>query len=495
MISIIKSFIKYETKLFPYLILIILFGCTPQISFISPDKTIIPTTENLNPAILPVTTRPIFSPGELVDYIAQNGDTLPALASHFNTTVSEIRANNPVLPENVTTLPSGLPLKIPIYYQPLWGSSFQILPDSLFINGPAQIGFDPVSFVNSKQGWFKNYEFFAGTRNRIGGELITHIADNYSISPRVLLAILEYQTAALTIENNNNSFDDYPLGVQEYVHRGLYRQLLWAANTLNNGYYGWRTGRLSSFEHTDGSLERPDPWQNAASVAIQYYFAKVFSPNDYQIAVSSQGFSNTYRLLFGDPWENVIVHIPGSLQQPAMLLPFEAGQKWTYTGGPHTGWGEGDPLSAIDFAPPAVEGCNRSNEWVTAMADGIIARSEPAVEVLDLDGDGDERTGWVVFYLHIGNEGTVPVGTRVKPRQPIGNPSCEGGEATGTHVHIARKYNGEWIPADGPLAFNVEGWVAQNGTAPYQGKLVRYGEVIRACDCSDMASQIQAQTP
>ncbi len=35
----------------------------------------------------------------------------------------------------------------------------------------------------------------------------------------------------------------------------------------------------------------------------------------------------------------------------------------------------------------------------------------------------------------------------------------QGGEVTGTHVHIARKYNGEWILADGPLAFNLEGWI------------------------------------
>lgn len=31
------------------------------------------------------------------------------------------------------------------------------------------------------------------------------------------------------------------------------------------------------------------------------------------------------------------------------------------------------------------------------MADGVIARTGPAIAVLDLDGDGDERTGWVIF--------------------------------------------------------------------------------------------------
>ena len=70
--------------------------------------------------------RPNYAPGELVDYTAQIGDTLPALAAHFNTTELEIRENNPILPQDVTTLPTGLPLKIPIYYEALWGSQYQI---------------------------------------------------------------------------------------------------------------------------------------------------------------------------------------------------------------------------------------------------------------------------------------------------------------------------------------------------------------------------------
>ncbi|MCK4490697.1 MAG: LysM peptidoglycan-binding domain-containing protein, partial [Anaerolineales bacterium] len=75
----------------------------------------------------PVSERPIYSPGELVDYIAQSGDTLSNLAFRFNTTVEEILAENPIIPESATTLPPGLPMQIPIYYEALWGSQFQIL--------------------------------------------------------------------------------------------------------------------------------------------------------------------------------------------------------------------------------------------------------------------------------------------------------------------------------------------------------------------------------
>ena len=73
-----------------------------------------------------------------MDYIAQTGDTLPALAYRFNTTEREIREANPNIPAEVTTMPPGMPMKIPIYYEPFWGSPYEILPDSLFVNGPAQ---------------------------------------------------------------------------------------------------------------------------------------------------------------------------------------------------------------------------------------------------------------------------------------------------------------------------------------------------------------------
>jgi hypothetical protein len=48
------------------------------------------------------------------------------------------------------------------------------------------------------------------------------------------------------------------------------------------------------------------------------------------------------------------------------------------------------------------------------------------------------------------------------------------------------------MAADGAVSFNLEGWVAKNGAQPYQGQLVKFGKVVRACDCSDQESQIEA---
>jgi hypothetical protein len=102
-----------------------------------------------------------------------------------------------------------------------------------------------------------------------------------------------------------------------------------------------------------------------------------------------------------------------------------------------------------------------------------VTRSDRNILALDLDGDGFEQTGWVLFYLHIADRERVPAGTRVNLDDPLGHPSCERGRSTGTHVHIARKYNGEWIAADGPLPFVISGWRARNGARLYEGSLIK----------------------
>lgn len=447
------------------------------------------STEAPLPTALP--TRPAYDPGTLVEYTAQSGDTLPALAARFNTTEKEIRAANPILPERVTTLPDGLPMEIPIYYEPFWGSSFHVLPDALFVNGPAQIGFDVVHYVAGQPGWLKNASQYVGGEQRRGGEIIDFIATTYSLSPRLLLALVEYQSGGLTQPEIPAQMETYPLGYVDSYRQELSRQLVWAANELNNGYYGWRTGRLDHFELQDGRLERVDPWQNAATAALQLFFSQVASSDEYSRAISGEGFLKTYTALFGDPWAGAQTLIPGSLEQPYLRFPFQVGQTWAYTGGPHTGWGEGEPLAAVDFAPGNIaSGCASTDEPATVLADGVVVRTGDALAVLDLDGDGDERTGWTIFYLHLANASLPPVGRKLKAGDPIGLPSCEGGKATGTHVHIARRYNGEWIPAGGALAFNLEGWLVQNGSVEYQGTLVRNGKIITACTCSDQSSHI-----
>jgi LasA protease len=112
------------------------------------------------------------------------------------------------------------------------------------------------------------------------------------------------------------------------------------------------------------------------------------------------------------------------------------------------------------------------------------------VVVIDLDGDGREQSGWAVVLLHVATNGRAQVGTSVETGDAIGFPSCEGGRSTGTHVHIARKFNGEWIAADGPIPFNLSGWIAHSAGREYKGTLTKGEDTVTACECSSDVSGI-----
>ncbi|MCW5876291.1 MAG: LysM peptidoglycan-binding domain-containing protein [Anaerolineales bacterium] len=462
-----------------------------------PTASATPTEEGTPvPTSTPLPTRPAYQPGELVDYVAQNGDTLIALAARFNTSIEEIRSANPIIPDNATTLPAGMPMQIPIYYRAYWGTSFPIVPDSQFVNGPAAVEFDTQAFVDAQPGWLRYYREYASGSIRSGAGLVDLVATNFSVSPRLLLALLEYQSGALSEPVADPERATFAMGHPVTRHRGVYLQLVWAANLLNDGYYQWRNGKLIEFERPDGQIYRPDPWQNAASVALQIFFNQTKTLDDFHTAIGPEGLAQTFVALFGDPWENNEPHMPGSLTQPELRLPFPPGQLWSFTGGPHTAWGQGQPYAALDFAPGSEQrGCTPSRLWTTAMAAGVVVRTDIGIVVLDLDGDNDERTGWVLFYLHLEDSGKAAVGSVVGAGQPLGHPSCEGGSSTGTHVHIARKYNGEWLDAAGALPFVMEGWTPVEGRAAYEGTLTRQGHIIRACTCSDAASSLYSQAP
>ncbi|MDO9302701.1 MAG: LysM peptidoglycan-binding domain-containing protein [Anaerolineales bacterium] len=495
-----NNFTKASQRIFTAAVVIILFlsSCNLKVAYIPAVSTPTPREAISAPASAqtPLPARRTYKPGELVDYTAQTGDSLPALAARFNTTADEIFEANPQIPRDATTMPPGMPMKIPIYFLALWASPFQIIPDHAFVNGPTAIGFNTSAYVESQPGWLKKYRVYASGKWRNGAEMVDFVAANYSVNPRLLLAILEYQGGALT--QPEPPVKKNLLGFTRSYWESPYLQLVIAANTLNNGYYGWRIGDLIEFEETNNILIRPDPWQNAASVAIQYYYSRIFAGDKYTLATSPQGLIQTYEGLFGNPWNDTTVLIPGSLQQPEFQLPFPSDQTWSYTGGPHTGWGTGEPFAAVDFAPPSdTSGCFIANEknFATAMADGLVVRSGVEGIALDLDKDGDERTGWVIFYLHLATKQRAPLGTNLQAGDLIGYPSCEGGRSTGSHVHVARKYNGEWIIADSVIPLKMSGWVVHNGIDVYLGTLTKDGATVIACECGDLYTSINGSYP
>ncbi len=464
-----------------------------------PPATLEPTATPMPPSLEPIAsptfpptpTQGVQSSSENILYRVQPGDVLRSVAVRFGVVPADILQPDGDRPADNALLSPGQILFIPRRLGST-GPAEQLLPDSELVYSPHAIDFDISGFVEAQGGFLSEYQEIVSKRARTGAEVVALAARDHSVNPRVLLALLEYHSGWVSQPGRpvGDAFN-FPLGHLAPETQGLYRQLTWLANELGTGYYGWRAGTLTELTFPDSSLVRLAPELNAGTVALQYYFSLRSSGRTWAEAVSPTGFIETYWRLFGDPFDYTHPLYEVGIQQPELILPFIKGRIWAFTGGPHGAWERESAWAALDFAPSSLEpGCTESDDWVLAAAAGLVVRRGNGVVVLDLDADGEEQTGWNLLYLHVGGDVLVQEGQLVEQGDLIGNPSCEGGIATGTHVHLARKYNGEWILADGPLPFTLSGWVAHAGSKPYQGALIKGDLVVYACTCASQETNI-----
>ncbi|MBE0697155.1 MAG: hypothetical protein IH586_09545, partial [Anaerolineaceae bacterium] len=418
-----------------------------------PTLTPFPSLATTIPAVPQVPLSALI--GGIFHYTTRPGDTSEALARRFGVEIETIPDPGRHSPQAM--LQPGIVLNIPNRLGPVETLPL-LLPDSEVIYSPAAKGFSTVEYIQSAAGYLSTYSEDVDGETLTGAQIVERVALETSIDPRLLLAFLQYRSGWVTGQPANPRQLDYPIGFYAGGYQGLYKELILTARQLTIGYYGWRSGSLVEMEFVGGDRLRIDPLENPGTVALQYLFSKFYHLAEWKEELYQPGrFIVTYEMMFSDPWiraASVGPLLPFDMVQPPLELPFQPGETWTLTGGPHPAWGVGSPWGGIDLAPADVEkGCTVTRYWATAAAGGLVVRSEHGVVAIDLDGDGFEGTGWVLIYLHLADSERIPAGSKVQPDQPIGHPSCEGGFSTGTHVHISRKLNGEWLSAAGPFPF------------------------------------------
>lgn len=435
-------------------------------------------------------------PSEARSHTVESGDTMRKIAEAYGVGVDALILANPEITDpNLISV--GQMIQIPAPEPSSPAPDFKLIPDSELVYGPYNAKVNLDAYVEKKGGYLSTYSEEVEGMLMSGSEIVNFVARNYSVNPRLLLALLEYHSGWLTQPAFSITNLDYPMGLVEPSRAGLYRQMAWTANNLNRGYYLWRVNGLGYYTSADGLLIPASPTINAGTAGLHYMLALILPETTWRQAVTAKGFIQTYKALYGYPFDWAIEPIvPVGLTQPTMQLPFEDGVRWVFTGGAHGGWDGGSAWSAIDFAPPKDElGCIQNDEWVTAVAPGVVTRADYGIVILDLDMDGNEGTGWTIFYAHVETRDRVQVGAVLQAGDRIGHPSCEGGVSTGTHTHIARRYNGEWIAineyADNAVPFTMDGWTAVDTGSLYNGYLTNGVTIIEPCQCKNEENKIE----
>lgn len=435
-------------------------------------------------------------PTEVIErYTVRNGDTLGAIAARYDISIGDLMKLNGM--SNPNALQIGKVLKV-IVSVPRTGPGDWLLPDSEAVDGPSSANFDVSAYVTRAGGYLSGYREKVDGDSLTGAQVIQLAAERYSVGPRLLLALLEYEGGWVTGTGLSQSQVNSPFGIPDPNRTSLFVQASIAANRLNEGFYGRKSGQLAAYRLKDRSRVRVAPAVNAGTAAVQNFFSYLSNYDAWARQVSPGGFIATFRRLFGDPAAFAVEPlIPPDLKQPTMRLPWGDGNTWFYTGGPHSPWGDYAAWGAIDVTPGDLAGsgsCASSRDWVISAAPGRVLRAERGRVTVSV-GDGNfQGSGWSLMYLHIATDGRVAEGAIVNVGDRIGHPSCEGGDSDASHLHFARLYNGQWIDPQ-TVPFVLSGWNVLTGDQQYDGKLVRGAEERIAVDGRDPSNNAVVGDP
>ena len=207
-------------------------------------------------------------------YIVQPGDSLSLIAYRFGVGPQLIIDANGIVNPNLLAVWQRLLIPAPALREP--GPSFKIVPDSELVYGPAGALFDLHKVITSWGGFLEQFKEQIEGRELSGADVIQLVANRYSVNPRLLLALLEYQSGWLTKKDVSLDSLAYPMGYMHEDWQGLFGQLSFAASEINRGYYLWRAGWVGPFVFNDGSVVVTGQGVNEGKVGIQFIFSHLY---------------------------------------------------------------------------------------------------------------------------------------------------------------------------------------------------------------------------
>lgn len=300
-------------------------------------------------------------------------------------------------------------------------------------------------------------------------EAISHHAGYSSISPKLLIALIEQQTGIITTPGTEELMQQPFAALSS--KKGFTEQVEDISQQLAMAFY-----QEHSYS-TTGKNEKLTTDQDAAR-AINQLLAQPYQKSTQQanlavlVQQQTQELVTLYEQLFGAVTTEK--NRTNNLQQQSsqsitdisnyFQLPFPVGAYWR-NGGSHTHSGSGSyPQSSLDFNQGGNWGDNLSYIWVTSAAPGVVKyHSSCFMEVIHQDG-------WSSTYYHLSNI-QYGTGASVQRNVAIANYAsnksqalCNGGASTGPHLHFSMKKNGQYYHLNG---MSFSGYQVKTGRNSY----------------------------
>jgi LasA protease len=136
---------------------------------------------------------------ETMEHVVQAGDSLGLIANRYGVTIESIASANGLT--NLDLLSAGQVLVIPPPTPGPVGMGFKAIPDAELVFGPRSDDFDPGEFLARFDSYLARYQEEVDGESLTGAQIVERVAREYSVSPRLLMAVLEYQSGWVTQAN------------------------------------------------------------------------------------------------------------------------------------------------------------------------------------------------------------------------------------------------------------------------------------------------------
>jgi LasA protease len=281
------------------------------------------------------------------------------------------------------------------------------------------------------------------------GEAISHWAGYSSISPKVLIALMEQRSGVVTRRRAAADAMRRPFGKLSRAV-GFNEQIRDVANALRQALYEQQDPALAPKGRVP--LSRANP--------LQALYLQAGESEASAALLGDGEFQQVYGRLFNEPRKAaapsarfaVSANDVSAMAGPAngfLQFPFPRGRTW-HVGGAHTNTGSGSyPMSSLDMYLGGGWGSYQGDTWVVASAAGSFKRHSSCFAEVVHSG------GWSTTYYHMANL-QYGSGAYVYSNYRLGNPAttysqalCNGGSSTGPHQHWSLKYNGSHYHLNG----------------------------------------------
>ncbi|MCZ8075225.1 MAG: M23 family metallopeptidase [Paucibacter sp.] len=318
------------------------------------------------------------------------------------------------------------------------GAAPATTPNALLYSHAEMFGFDTEAYLLARAPEVAQYS-----------EIISHWAGYSSISPRVLLTLIEQHSGLLSRPGSRAAINR-PMGALS-AHSGFNAQVRDVADQLARRLYEPAAHEAASEFGRDAAPAAPlrallaNSSGSEAEFAATYQrlFGLSFDLDSARALRDSAGFQAGK-----DAGKEAGAAVPdASLAGPPagfLQFPFPIGDSW-HVGGAHTNTGSGNyPMSSLDMSKGGGWGSNQTGVRVSASAAGTFKRHSSCFAEIVHSG------GWSTTYYHM-DKLQYNTGAAVAKNTFIGNPAnnqaqalCNGGSSTGPHQHWSLKSNGAW---------------------------------------------------